>query len=79
MLLKLYLYNVLFLVCTTEGHFMDLSLGCVCGVDYYQTAVAIAEDHAVCTACPSGSTTNGETNSDACGQYDKIVIPIPQN
>ena len=39
----------------------------VCEVDYYQ----VAQDPLVCTACPPGSTTNGNTNSAACGKYGK--------
>ena len=59
---------IIFLVCTSYGHFMDTDLGCVCAVDYFQTAT----DPLECTACPPGSTTNGETNSDACCKYDNI-------
>ena len=44
----------------------------VCKVNYYQAT----EDPFVCTECPSGSTTNGQTDTDACGKYDRIIIPI---
>ena len=32
---------------------------CVCAADYYQTTPATADEPAVCTDCPPGSTTNG--------------------
>ena len=55
---------------------------CVCAADYYQTTPATADEPAVCTDCPPGSTTNGETNSqDITGcssKYGKIFIPIPR-
>ena len=53
---------------------------CVCAADYYQTTPATANEPAVCTDCPPGSTTNGETNSQdisgCSGEYGRIFIPI---
>ena len=64
---------MIFSVCTDDSHVWDTTdKVCVCAVDYYQTADG---DPPTCTPCPSGSTTNGEPNSDACGKYDKN-IPI---
>ena len=52
------------LECTSTGFVWDTQLGsCVCAVDYYQSSA----DPLQCTACPSGSTTNGDTNSNTCG------------
>ena len=50
-----------------DGLVMDANDACVCAVDYYQTADGTPP---TCAQCPPGSTTNGETNSDACGKYD---------
>ena len=50
-----------------DGLVMDTNDACVCAVDYYQTADGTPP---TCAQCPPGSTTNGETNSDACGKYD---------
>ena len=59
---------IIFVVCTSNTHVMDATLGCVCAENYYETTPATTTDPPGCTACPLGSTTNGGTNSDACGK-----------
>ena len=67
-------------VCTGVSLDWDTaSQACVCAIDYYQTADATQDNPPTCTACPTGSTTDGETNSAACGKHGKIVIPIPMH
>ena len=66
-----HIYSFIILVsCSSEELFIDANLGCVCGVGYYQTTSATTKDPPVCQACPAGSTTEGNTNSQdisACG------------
>ena len=45
---------------------------CVCTTDYYETAAANETAAPVCTACPPESTTEGSTNSSACGKHSII-------
>ena len=50
---------------------------CVCAANYYQTSDT--NDPPVCEACPTGSTTEGITNSidfAACGKYSKTLTVI---
>ena len=56
-------------------HHWDTNLEtCVCTEDYYQIASATDVNPPVCQACPVGSTTNGNTNSDACSKYGRIIL-----
>ena len=67
---------IIFVDCTLEGQVMDTVNGeCVCAEDYYQTSTG--DGALVCAECPTGSSTNGATNSQdisACGRYSKIII-----
>ena len=62
-------------VCSSETHVWD-SNECVCTTDYYETAAANETAAPVCTACPPESTTEGSTNSSACGKHSIIIILI---
>ena len=52
---------------------VEFIFSAICAADYYQTSVD--GDPLVCTACPPGSSTDGNTNSDVCGKYYQFVIP----
>ena len=67
----------IFVVCITDNHIIDpTNQVCVCAEDYYETAAATEDAPPVCTTCPPGSTTSGNTNSIACGKYGKMIILI---
>ena len=53
---------------------VEFIFSAICAEDYYQTSAD--GDPLVCTACPPGSSTDGNTNSNACGKYEKFMIPI---
>ena len=69
LIIQLYIF-INFAVCG-DGFEMDTTNEvCVCAVDFYQTAPGIGDEPPQCTACPAGSTTNGNSNSQdisACG------------
>ena len=72
---------IIFVVCTSiSTHTWDITAGaCVCVENHYETTAANDQAPAVCTACPTGTTT-GVTNSQeisACCKYCKIIILIP--
>ena len=61
----------------TEVIVVQFIIFVVCAENYYQTSTA--NDPLLCAACPTGSTTQGATNSQdisACGKYSKIMIII---
>ena len=66
--------------CSSDTHVWDTNLQtCVCVADFYQTAPATDIAPPDCTACPVGSTTIGNTNSDdisACGKDQRVIIAI---
>ena len=69
---------IIFAVCSADNTVVDAtSETCVCAADYYQTSDAGAALE--CKACPSGSTTEGNTNRqniNQCGKNGRIIIPI---
>ena len=71
-------FIIFVVVCPSNTHVIDSTLGCVCAENYYETTPATTTDPPGCTACPIGSTTNGGTNSDACSKYVKTGIPLPR-
>ena len=73
---KFYIF-IIFAACGT-GLVMDTTNGAsVCAVDFYQITAATNVDPPVCAPCLPGSTTEGQTSSDVCSKYGKIIIPIP--
>ena len=68
MIIKLYTF-IIFAVCGT-GLVMDSTNVCVCAAEYYETVAGTSSTAPTCAECPPGSTTDGATNSSACGKYD---------
>ena len=77
LMIKLYTF-IIFLACGTGLVLDTTNQVCVCAVDYYQTTDGSDTAPPTCAECPPGSTTNGDTNSNACGMYDKRTFPFPR-
>ena len=61
----------MFAVCTATEDTLDATNGCVCAANYYETGKD-SQNLPLCASCPTGSSTQSQTNAQGiaeCGKY----------